>query len=819
MPAMWLDVDAALAEVPVNLVALIDDTNFKSREESVTYDQVGMDLVWNFVTSAGAYTQTAVTPTTAGDYDWANQGNGMYSIEIPASGGASINNDIEGYGWFTGYATGILPWTGPVIGFRAAGLNNLLCDSAYSTTRGLAGTALPDAAADGVLGLPISDAGGLDMDSLPKSLDRNADLVESQRGSHTWQGNYYYVDPVNGDTHANGNRGGRADPYKTIQDCHDNAVTDNNHDVIFLVSGAASGATTHTVAAITTISKNYVFIRGPGRNFIVTRTGSGDTIAVTGDGFEIAGARIGTAATGSGDGIDITDADFANIHHCWFLDTQGDGVHILRGSNCLIHDNDFDGTGVAGSGDGIHIVGTAGSSNGNSIFNNEMHGTVGDAILIEQGTTNDTLIYGNDIHDAGGWGINIGASSTRAVVYDNVLGNNSSGDITDSGTNSIIKRNPAVDANNRVDLGSWLGTAVTVSSTTAKPEMDVFSISDDATAANNLEAILDGTGEVTLTLEAIVINNSSGVGITVDGSTNGMVVTGANGDGVQFTSSGGNGDGMTLAGNGSGEGLKSTGGATGAGGHFLGGATSGHGLWNQAQTSGDGVSAHGAGTGGDGIAALGGSVAAHGIYAYGGTVAGNGIHCQAQAGNGNGLDCSKHGTGKDINADVLNDWLNGGRLDLLLDAIPTTAMRGTDNGALAATALSDATWTDARAGYLDAINGHTAQTGDSFARIGAAGAGLTDLGGMSDGMKAEVNTEVVDTLDTDTYVEPGQGAPGATVSLTDKIGYLYKNWRNKKMQDATTWELYSDDAATVDQKATVSDDATDFTKGEVATGP
>jgi len=64
---------------------------------------------------------------------------------------------------------------------------------------------------------------------------------------------------------------------------------------------------------------------------------------------------------------------------------------------------------------------------------------------------------------------------------------------------------------------------------------------------------------------------------------------------------------------------------------------------------------------------------------------------------------------------ALTDWINGGRLDVLLDAIPTTAMRGTDNAALAATALTNVTWTDARAGYLDAISGHTAQTGDTFA--------------------------------------------------------------------------------------------------------
>lgn len=41
---------------------------------------------------------------------------------------------------------------------------------------------------------------------------------------------------------------------------------------------------------------------------------------------------------------------------------------------------------------------------------------------------------------------------------------------------------------------------------------------------------------------------------------------------------------------------------------------------------------------------------------------------------------------------ALTDWINGGRLDLLLDAIPTTAMRGTDNAALASVvgALADA---------------------------------------------------------------------------------------------------------------------------------
>lgn len=162
---MFVDVDAAIT-VPVNFMALIDDTDFKTREIAIAYNEAGMDLVWNFQTTAGVTSQTAVTPTTAGVYDWAHSGDGMYKIEIPASGGGSINNDTEGFGWFSGICTGVLPWAGPIIVFRAAGLNNALIDSAYSATRGLSGNALPDAAADAAGGLAISDVGGLDLDAL-----------------------------------------------------------------------------------------------------------------------------------------------------------------------------------------------------------------------------------------------------------------------------------------------------------------------------------------------------------------------------------------------------------------------------------------------------------------------------------------------------------------------------------------------------------------------------------------------------------------------------------------------------------------------------
>lgn len=125
MADMILLVDTAVV-VPVNLFPLLDDTDFKTRETAVAYNAAGMDLVWNFVTAAGATTQTAVTPTTGGVYDWTHLGDGIYTMEIPASGGGSINNDTEGFGWFTGLATGVLAWRSPVFQFSPANVVNSL---------------------------------------------------------------------------------------------------------------------------------------------------------------------------------------------------------------------------------------------------------------------------------------------------------------------------------------------------------------------------------------------------------------------------------------------------------------------------------------------------------------------------------------------------------------------------------------------------------------------------------------------------------------------------------------------------------------------
>jgi hypothetical protein len=83
---------------------------------------------------------------------------------------------------------------------------------------------------------------------------------------------------------------------------------------------------------------------------------------------------------------------------------------------------------------------------------------------------------------------------------------------------------------------------------------------------------------------------------------------------------------------------------------------------------------------------------------------------------------------------------------------------------------------------------------------------------------AIINAQVLDVLNVDTFAEPGQGAPAATASVVGKIGYVYKFLRNKITTTSTLTSVYADNGTTVDQKATVGDDGTTFTRDEFGTG-
>lgn len=98
-------------------------------------------------------------------------------------------------------------------------------------------------------------------------------------------------------------------------------------------------------------------------------------------------------------------------------------------------------------------------------------------------------------------------------------------------------------------------------------------------------------------------------------------------------------------------------------------------------------------------------------------------------------------------------------------------------------------------------------------------AGVTVLASVGTAATSTAQTGDAYAALTAAQAEPGQAAPAVNASVVTKLAYLYKAWRNKKTQTATTFSLFNDAKDTVDQKAAVSDASGTLTVDEIATGP
>lgn len=176
-----------------------------------------------------------------------------------------------------------------------------------------------------------------------------------------------------------------------------------------------------------------------------------------------------------------------------------------------------------------------------------------------------------------------------------------------------------------------------------------------------------------------------------------------------------------------------------------------------------------------------------------------------------------------------NDLISGrvdSNVQAMANGVITAAVVATDaidadaiaDNAINAAAIADNAITSAKIA-TDAI-GAAQIAADAIGSSELAASAVTEIqSGLSTLTAAQVNAEVVDALATDTYAEPGQGAPAATATLAAKINYIYKFLRNKVTQTSTTYSIFDDAGTTVDQKSTVSDDGTTFTRGEITSGP
>lgn len=177
---------------------------------------------------------------------------------------------------------------------------------------------------------------------------------------------------------------------------------------------------------------------------------------------------------------------------------------------------------------------------------------------------------------------------------------------------------------------------------------------------------------------------------------------------------------------------------------------------------------------------------------------------------------------------VMGDWTGENVFDTLvnIDQNVTTILLTDLPAVPTAAEIADAVWdedltthgeADSAGEFLQ--NAGVIDPGDIAAILEDTGTTIpAQIAALNDLSAAQVNSEVVDALNVDTYAEPGKASPPATTSLVAKIGYLYKTLRNKKDQTGSLFQLYADDGTTVDQKATVSDDGTTATRGEIVSG-
>lgn len=90
---------------------------------------------------------------------------------------------------------------------------------------------------------------------------------------------------------------------------------------------------------------------------------------------------------------------------------------------------------------------------------------------------------------------------------------------------------------------------------------------------------------------------------------------------------------------------------------------------------------------------------------------------------------------------------------------------------------------------------------------------LSAIAALNNLSAAQVNAEVLDVLNVDTFAELS-APPAATSSLRAKLTWLFMWARNRSTQTSTERKLYADDATTVVGTEAVSDDGTTYSKGE-----
>lgn len=287
-------------------------------------------------------------------------------------------------------------------------------------------------------------------------------IVELQGPHHTATGEVWYWDPHNGDDTAEGDHISTA--VKTFAQAQSLAAS-NNHDLIIALPGNPSGVTNTTENIV--ITKNYLFLRGPGRDFnIKSANDLLNAISITGEGVEVSGLSAANNSTSLMDAVYCT-GNFSYLHNLWVADS-GNGIHIRNSEysiveNVKMHHN---------NGYGLKLSGTSKHSD---IIDCHIGSNQSDNMIIDlDAGTHEVNIKGDTvIHSSvAGYGINISATSNGVIISDDVtVFSNSVGDINDLSSTTYNQADHTFTDSDRVLLEDvhgqvarelWFDSAVAV---------------------------------------------------------------------------------------------------------------------------------------------------------------------------------------------------------------------------------------------------------------------------------------------------------------------------------------------------------------------
>jgi len=267
--------------------------------------------------------------------------------------------------------------------------------------------------------------------------------VEYQRATHTAQ-TYIFVDSVNG---SDSNSGASPALAKVTIAGAIAAIVQEHTAIIVLGDPTGQQVITENI----TLSTRFTFLRGPGLDVqLIGASDASPTISITADGCEVAGFEVTTPGTGTPDAISITAA-FARLRRLRVLDAQQHGVNCtgdrLRISECIIEGSG--GNGVLLNGGGFALIGDKTIITGSALDNVLITGDADDNVIDDCTLTNS----------AGGFGLAIGASADRTRVTNVSYSGNSSGDISNGGTDTVRHGGALDNYNGRIHVDTVKGVA------------------------------------------------------------------------------------------------------------------------------------------------------------------------------------------------------------------------------------------------------------------------------------------------------------------------------------------------------------------------